>query len=244
MAYFKKIKKTQATLKTGDAEISNVKTKKALIVANGSIKDPVLTYKRISMLYGFDIDTLVIAADGGAKNCLSMRISPDIVIGDMDSINISIIKKLNVKEKNIKFISTKSEKDESDTQLAVDYAAGRGIKDILIVGAAGDRIDHSLANLLLLSSPVYKGLSIKMLTDDYEIFVSNKSLDITGEPGKLLSIFSLTPFTFFVKTAGLKYRLKNEKLLFSPVRGLSNVFTGKIAKLDISKGTLLLFKEL
>jgi thiamine pyrophosphokinase len=244
MAYFKKMKKTQAILKMNDTEISNAKIKKALIVANGSIKNAALTYKRISKLYRFDIGTLIIAADGGAKNCLSMGISPDIVIGDMDSINISIIEKLNVKEKTIKFISSKSEKDESDTQLAVDYAAGRRIKDILIVGASGDRIDHSLANLLLLSSPAYEGLSIKMLTDNFEIFVSNKSLSIKGEPGKLLSIFSLTPYTFFIKTTGLKYRLKDEKLLFSPVRGLSNVFTCKDAKIDISEGSLLLLREL
>jgi thiamine pyrophosphokinase len=217
---------------------------KALIVTNGYIKDPGLTYKRITKFYDFGENTLIIAADGGAKNCINLRLMPDIVIGDMDSINIGIIEKLNIGQKAIKFVSSSTEKDESDTQLAVNYAAGRGIKNILIVGAVGDRIDHSLANLFLLASPLYEALNIKILADSYEIFTANKSLDIDGEAGKILSIFSLTPCTFFIKTSGLKYKLKNEKLFFSPVRGLSNIFLGNKAKLDIKEGKLLLIKEL
>jgi thiamine pyrophosphokinase len=217
---------------------------KALIVTNGYIKDPGLTYKRITKFYDYGENTLIIAADGGAGNCFNLKLMPDIVIGDMDSINIGIIEKLNIEHKTIKFISSSTEKDESDTQLAVDYAARRGINNILIVGAIGDRIDHSLANLFLLSSPLYEALNIKILAGSYEIFTSNKSLNIEGEPGKTLSIFSLTPYTFFIKTSGLKYKLKNEKLFFSPVRGLSNIFLGNKAKLDIKEGTLLLIKEL
>jgi thiamine pyrophosphokinase len=221
-----------------------VEINKALIVTNGYIKDPVLTYKRITGSYDFGENTLIISADGGARNCINLRLMPDIVIGDMDSINMGIIEKLNIGHKAIKFVSSSTEKDESDTQLAVDYAAGKGIKDILIVGAIGDRIDHSLANLFLLSSPLYKALNIKILAGSYEIFTTNKSLNIDGEAGKILSIFSLTPSTFFIKTSGLKYKLKNEKLFFSPARGLSNIFLGNKAKLDIKKGTLLLIKEL
>jgi thiamine pyrophosphokinase len=71
-----------------------------------------------------------------------------------------------------------------------------------------------------------------------------KSCSISGVIGKRVSIFSLTPYTYFESTSGLKYQLKNEKLYFSPVRGLSNEFTKNTVKISISKGKILLFKEI
>ncbi|MBU4450700.1 MAG: thiamine diphosphokinase, partial [Actinobacteria bacterium] len=77
-----------------------------------------------------------------------------------------------------------------------------------------------------------------------EIFVTRKSCQIAGAAKKMVSLFSLSPYTNFIKTGGLKYKLKNEKLLFSPVRGLSNAFTGSKARIEIGEGTLLIVKEL
>ncbi len=222
------------------------KIESAIIVTNGVIKDYNLIYKRLTRDYEFNkkSGTLIIAADGGAKNCLNMRLVPDIVIGDMDSITIKVIESITSCKKPIKFINSMAEKDESDTQLAVDYAVGLGIKRILIVGAAGNRIDHTLANLFLLASPSAENSDVRILTENSEIFVTKKSCQIVGAAGKTLSLISLSPYTNFIKTTGLKYKLKNEKLLFSPVRGLSNAFTGSKANIEISEGTLLIIKEL
>src|SRR4030065_456356 len=102
------------------------KFEKVIVVTNGVIKDYSLTYKRLTQDYKFEknASTLIIAADGGAQNCLNMRLVPDIVIGDMDSITIKIIESITSGKKPIKFINSIPEKDESDTQLAVDYAIG------------------------------------------------------------------------------------------------------------------------
>jgi len=222
------------------------KFEKAIVVTNGVIKDHGLIYKRLIKDYKFDrnASTLIIAADGGAINCLNMRLIPDIVIGDMDSITIKVIESITSCKKPIKFINSMAEKDESDTQLAVDYALGAGAKRISIVGAVGGRIDHTLANLFLLATPSAEDSDIRILTENSEIFVTRKSCQIAGAPGKMVSLFSLSPYTNFIKTSGLKYKLKNEKLLQSPVRGLSNAFTGSKAKIEISEGTLLVIKEL
>jgi thiamine pyrophosphokinase len=222
------------------------KFEKVIIVTNGIIKDYGLIYKRLTQDYKFDgnASTLVIAVDGGAQNCLNIRLMPDVVIGDMDSITLKVIKSITSGKKPIKFINYIPQKDESDTQLAVDYAVGLGAKKILIAGAGGDRIDHTLANLFLLASPSLENSDISILTENNEIFVTRKSCKIAGAAGKTVSLFSLSPYTYFIKTSGLKYKLKNEKLLFSPVRGLSNVFTGNKAKIEISEGTLLIVKEL
>ncbi|MCL4418074.1 MAG: thiamine diphosphokinase, partial [Actinobacteria bacterium] len=194
--------------------------------------------------FGKNKNTLIIAADGGAKNCCNMKFMPDIVIGDMDSITIKVIESDASVKKPIKFINSVPEKDESDTQLAVDYAIGLGAKKILIVGAVGDRVDHTLANIFLLASPSAENSDVRILTENSEIFVTRKSCQITGEAGKTVSLFSLSPYTNFIKTSGLKYKLKNEKLLFSPVRGLSNAFIDNKARIEINEGTLLIIKEL
>ncbi|MBU4449811.1 MAG: thiamine diphosphokinase, partial [Actinobacteria bacterium] len=143
-----------------------IKFGKVIIVTNGIIKDYSLIYERLTKDYKFDrnASTLIIAVDGGAQNCLNMRLVPDIVIGDMDSITLKLIESITSGKKPIKFINSIPEKDESDTQLAVDYAVGLGAKRILIVGAAGDRIDHTLANLFLLASPSAENSDIRILT--------------------------------------------------------------------------------
>jgi len=220
------------------------KKRKALIVANGQISDYNLTYRRVKKDYGFGENIIIVAADGGIKHCMNMHIFPDIVMGDMDSINIKLMEKLGKNTKEIKFINSSTEKDESDTQLALDYVIEQQISEVIILGALGDRIDHCLANIVLLASPSYRDKDIKIIDEKNEITVINKSMEINGEMGKKISIFSLSPYTYFVSTIGLQYKLKDEKLIFSPVRGLSNIFTADRASIKIKKGQLLIVKEL
>lgn len=223
---------------------SKKKIKKAVIIANGPLGRPE-RIRRILISRSFTgSDTLIISADGGVSGTLKLGLKPDIIIGDMDSID-GDIKKKKIKElSNTKYISVSHDKDESDTRLAVDHAAGMGVNSIIITGAIGGRVDHTFANMMLLASPGLDGIDAKILTGDSEIFVTGKSCTVDGEPGKLISIFSLSPYTYFIKTKGLKYGLKNEKLDFSPVRGLSNIFTAAKAEIDIKEGRLLIIRQL
>ena len=226
----------------------------AILVTNGSIKDYSCIYRTLVKNFTSLGDTFVIAADGGAFHCSNLRISPNVIIGDMDSITKGMIEKLGGAgggtggmgggTGEIEFISFNQAKDESDTQLALDYLVKNGYERIIIIGAFGSRADHSYANLSLLSSPAYDNVKASIITENSEIFVVKNSCGINGEIGKNISIFSLTPFTFFEKTSGLKYKLKNEKLLFSPARGLSNEFTKNAAKINIGEGWLLIVREL
>ncbi|MCJ7472496.1 MAG: thiamine diphosphokinase [Actinobacteria bacterium] len=217
---------------------------KVIIVANGFIRDPSGTYKKMTGHFGFSKDDIVVCADGGASNALKMGLVPDVVIGDMDSIKFGVKEKIREKSTKTRYISTSSQKDESDTQLAVEYALGMDVKKIIITGAVGDRIDHTLANIILLSSPKLEDIDARILTDNSDIFIVRKPVTIFGVPGKTITLISLSPYTYFTGTRGLKYELKEEKLDFSPVRGLSNEFIDKKAKLDIREGTLLVIREL
>jgi thiamine pyrophosphokinase len=218
----------------------------AILVTNGSIKDYGIIYRALVKNFQSLSDTFVIAADGGALHCSNLRISPNVIIGDMDSITKGMIEKLGktAGSGEIQFISFNQAKDESDTQLALDYLVRNGYKRIIIIGAFGSRADHSYANLSLLSSPAYDNVKVSIITENSEIFVVKNSCSIKGEAGEKISIFSLTPFTFIEKTSGLKYKLKNEKLLFSPARGLSNEFTKDTARINITEGRLLIVREL
>ncbi len=217
---------------------------RAIVIANGNISNTALVRKRLKEDPGSGGDDIIISADGGVSNTLEMGLIPDVVIGDMDSIKQAVKEKMMENSRETRFIAASPAKDESDTQLAVSYALGLGLKKVIIAGATGGRIDHTLANIMLLASPGLKNIDARILTDDSEIFVIEDSCTIKGKIGKLVSIFSLSPHTYFYKTEGLKYKLEDEKLFFSPVRGLSNVFTEKTARIDIKEGQLLIIREI
>ena len=117
------------------------------------------------------------------------------------------------------------------------------VKDIILIGALGKRMDHSLANLFNISSEKLANVQIKIIDESYEISVLKQSAQISGIIGNTISLFSLTPSTFFINTDGLKYRLREEKLLFCPVRGLSNIIEKEKVMLDFKDGILLIIKE-
>lgn len=222
----------------------NIKKKKALLIANGSISDYRLTVKTIEENYGSLNDFYIVAADGGARHCINLKLLPDAIIGDMDSITAKVLERLNKEDKEIKFLNSSPQKDESDTQLALDYLVKSGLRQVLLIGVLGNRMDHSFANLVLLASNNYDGLDIRIISENSEIFIVKKTCSIKGAKGDRISLFSLTPCTFFKKTTGLKYSLKNEELLFSPVRGLSNEFIKDTVRLDFSDGILMVIKQI
>ncbi|MBT6994792.1 MAG: thiamine diphosphokinase, partial [Candidatus Cloacimonetes bacterium] len=107
---------------------------KIAIVCNG---------KRIDNLTEIlkNVDT-VIAADGGANFCLDNNISPDFIIGDLDSI------KLNCKIKNESLIQI-TDQNLTDLQKSLNFAEKLNPTEILVISAFGKREDHSIANLLI-----------------------------------------------------------------------------------------------
>ncbi|MCE5328933.1 thiamine diphosphokinase [bacterium] len=216
----------------------------ALIVANGAIENPSLILEILLENYHFNNKYLIISADGAVKNCLKLELVPDVIVGDMDSIEEN--DKKIIESQNIKttYVKSPAEKNESDTQLAIEYAIKNKIKNIILIGALGKRMDHSLANLFNIASERFKNINIRILDDNYEISVLRNSGLVKGITGNILSIFSLTPSTYFINTDGLKYKLQNEHLMFSPIRGISNIFEKESAYIDFKDGTLLLIKEI
>lgn len=209
---------------------------RVIIVANGHVQ------KNLSKLISFGPQDEVICADGGVHNALKLGLRPSVVIGDMDSLDERLLRKL--REKGCIFITHEREKDKVDTQLAVEYAVEQGADEIVMVGALGSRLDHTLANLYLLASPALKGVKVRMMDEVQEIYLIKDFGIIEGQAGDTVSLISLTPVTKGIYTKNLKYALTDGELTLDFPRGISNVLTASPGEVRIGEGLLLVVKLL
>ncbi len=205
--------------------------KKAIIFLHGDLAD-------ISRAKDYvEDDDLIICADGGVEYALKVSCMPDIVIGDLDSISKESESKL--KRQKVEFIRYPKDKDESDGELAVDYAVKRGYKKIIIFGLLGRRVDHVISNLFLPLAFKDKDIDICYFDGNQEIFIIGESAEIKGKVGDRLSLIPVLGDVMGVATEGLKFPLKDETLRLGFSRGISNIFINRLVKVTFQKGCLL-----
>jgi thiamine pyrophosphokinase len=182
---------------------------------------------------------LIIAADKGALTALQYGCTPAIIVGDFDSL---IIPSDELKRIGSKLMQVAVEKDETDTELAVQTAVERGANTITLLGGlGGERFDHTMANILLLAG--FENISSIRIVDGPSVcwlLRGPGSTRIQGQPADLLSLLPLTADATEVRTQGLYYPLKGETLRFGKPRGVSNVFTGEQAEVSLADGMLLI----
>ncbi len=197
---------------------------RAVIIGNGQIND----YEYIkSKIRSADF---IICADGGYNHALKMGITPDILIGDLDSAeNIGAgIEKLRYPER----------KDFTDGELAIDYALKKGYGDILLLSMTGDRADHTITDILLMT----KCANACMIDDNNEIYILRDKLKIEGKKGDTVSIVPIGGDVSGVTTEGLEYPLDRETLYFGASRGVSNVMNEDGCAITAENGIALVIK--
>lgn len=181
---------------------------------------------------------LIIAADSGAQTALRYGYVPAFVVGDLDSLPQATLKELE--EAGCQVVAAQEEKDETDTELAIELALRQGATRITLLGAlGGDRFEHTFANLLLLSA--YEGTPLEIVDGHSRgwLLRGPGTASIEGQPGDLLSLFPLMASAEGVSTENLYYPLRAETLRFGRPRGISNVFLTQHANVSLSKGLLL-----
>jgi len=194
---------------------------------------------------GWDEDAgLVVGADGGATKALAAGLTPDLVVGDADSLDPAGL--AAVRDAGIPVELAAEAKDESDLELAALAAVARGARRLTILGAlGGPRLDHALANAWLLAHPALAGRGAVLLDATTRV----RLLDALGAPasatlrGRAGDLVSLLPFgadAAGVATRGLAYPLRDELLRLGPARGLSNVRSGTEAHVSLRAGRLLI----
>jgi thiamine pyrophosphokinase len=208
--------------------------KYGLIFANGDINDGAMVRRAFTLTQSPHI----IAADGGARVALYFDYLPHIVIGDLDSLSSAEVNSL--KGQGVKVMEHPPEKDETDLELALKYAASSGIDWLRIVGGVGDRFDQTIANVYLLALPELEGRDVAFVAGKQEIFLLRAGTHtLYGEAGDTLSLIPLGGAVYGVQTEGLYYPLRDETLRFGPARGVSNVMESEQAQVSLREGVLL-----
>ena len=205
--------------------------KKACIFCNGQLSKP----NKIKQIAN-DCD-LLIAADGGVKYFFDIGLTPQVIIGDMDSIDSDTWKS----KSGIEYIRYPADKDKSDAELAVEYALEHEYEHIILIAATGGRLDHILGNIALVAGypgrvAIFDGISTLVAVDKSERCV------LHGRIGAIVSLMPYSTGYLKVRTKGLKYPLQDECLI-SATHGLSNELSQTEACICVSDGILLVYIE-
>ncbi|MEA3397303.1 MAG: thiamine diphosphokinase [Chloroflexota bacterium] len=189
-------------------------------------------------------DDHFVAADGGARHAMAAGIRLHHVIGDMDSLDQGLRRRLE--EMGAEFHIAPVAKDETDLELALLWAAARPhVHEIVVLGAFGGRPDQALANLLLLALPELASHRVLMIDGRWSVRVIRGGERVTfrGAPGDCLSLIPLGGPARGVTTERLAFPLAAETLALGPARGVSNRFEAESATVTVQEGLLWCFQE-
>jgi thiamine pyrophosphokinase len=178
-----------------------------------------------------------VAADSGVEHALALGRDVDLVVGDFDSADPAAVDAAAGGGAEVRRYA--AEKDQSDLELAVRAARDSGATKVIVVGGSGGRLDHLLANALLLASPSFDDIDVEALLDDTRITVIRRDARLSGSPGDLCSLLAAGGPARRVRTMGLRYPLDHEDLLPGSTRGLSNQLSEPVATISLEQGTLL-----
>jgi thiamine pyrophosphokinase len=209
-----------------------------VVVAGGSAPDPDVT----SVL---PADPFVIAADSGFVHAGALGLRVDVLVGDFDSLSSEALLVAERSETDV--LRFPADKDATDLELALDLAIRRDPEELVVVaGGEGERIDHFITVVALLSDPRYGSARVSAWLGRSRLVVTRPGQPAALVcPGGAFSFVSLAPVTaqvHGVTTSGLKFALHRETLERHRTRGVSNVFVSPSASVSVEVGTLLVIQ--
>jgi thiamine pyrophosphokinase len=182
-------------------------------------------------------DAFVIAADSGLHTALAMKRSVDVVIGDFDSVTAEALAAATTAGATVERHPVA--KDQTDLELALERALERTPARIVVVGGHGGRLDHFLANALLLASPRYAAVAMQAYMGDGLVHVVRDVVDLRGHQADPLTLLPVHGPAHDVVTDGLRFPLRGESLHPGSTRGVSNEFVSTHASVRVGDGVLL-----
>lgn len=207
----------------------------ALVFANGTLTaEPLLSETRAATP-----GATIIAADGGARLARDCGLRVDVVIGDMDSIDAGELERLRASGAQV--LRHPADKDETDLELALKWAAARAYRRLRVFGAFGNRLDQTLANVQLLALAELRDCDLQLLDGRQRVRLLRPGAhEICGAVGDTISLLPLQGAARGIASEGLRWELKDETLTPGPTRGVSNRLTGAPARLRLREGLLVL----
>jgi thiamine pyrophosphokinase len=185
----------------------------------------------------------VVAADGGAERAAHLGLRPDLVVGDMDSLGVAARARLEAA--GVPFQVWPAEKDASDLELALQAALARDPAHLVLLGVfGGERLDHALAGVVLLSLPELIGRDVVCLDAGRRVRLLRGPSEVVlqGPTGDLVTLLPFGVDALGVRTSDLAYPLHGERLRLGSSRGLSNVRITARARVSLRAGLLLVIE--
>ncbi|HNW58278.1 MAG TPA: thiamine diphosphokinase [bacterium] len=200
----------------------------ALIIANG----PLPPRRRI--LPWIRTGTLIVCADGGANRARVRGITPDVILGDLDSLSPEGAT-ASPKARLLRI----TDQAKTDLEKALDFVLQQGIRRAVVIGATGRRPDHELANFSLLAR-YHTRLELMFLDTWCRILIVDAQLSLSLRPGTIVSLLPLGPCAGVV-TRGLAWPLRGEPLAPGVRESISNRVVASPVEIELTAGKLLVF---
>jgi thiamine pyrophosphokinase len=208
---------------------------RALILAGGDRPDPALLDAHWP---GWCDAALVIAADGGARHAAPLGLLLHQVVGDFDSLSAADADELEAAGVAVTRFPTN--KDATDTELALLAALDAGATEITLLCTWGGRSDHAIGTLALLAHPRGGAADVVILDEQTrtQLLRSGTALTLRGNIGRIISI---TPWggDATVSATGVRWPLDSAVLVAGSTRGISNVATAEESVITAHNGAVL-----
>jgi len=206
--------------------------KKCIIIANG--KPPKKSEVNYFIKHGY---STIFCADGGANSASKLKIIPDYIIGDLDSVDASTLKYFKKKSQIIQY----KRQNDTDIEKCLKFAVKKNFKCAVLLGGTGNRLDHSICNLGILIK-FYDIIKIVMLSGESFITPLKGKSSFKAQKGEFISLYGFDRKTKFV-SFGLKYPLKNISLPFGEKESTSNQAVRENVTVKINGGVGLIIRE-
>jgi thiamine pyrophosphokinase len=206
--------------------------KKCIILANG--KPPRKSVITFFQKNGFDT---LICADGGADSAIRLGLTPDFIIGDLDSISKEAIKKF----KNTSKIWKYKRQNDTDVEKCLKFAIKNKFDEALLIGVTGNRLDHTICNLGIVLK-FYSKIKLSLLAENSYLKPYTGDVQLQTQKGEIISLYGFDKKTK-ITSKGLKYPLKNISLPFGEKESTSNVSTSNSIQLKIRNGIIFIIRD-
>ncbi|MFA4923161.1 MAG: thiamine diphosphokinase [Ignavibacteriaceae bacterium] len=206
--------------------------KKCLIIGNG--KAPGKKTILFLMEKGYDI---IICADGGLHHVHKLKIVPQYIIGDFDSVDKSLLEEYREKSKVIQI----KRQDDTDIEKCLKFAVKQNFCEAVMLSVTGDRLDHSFCNLGI-ALKFHSKINVKIISETSMLSVYEKQVCLSTKRGEYISLFAFDKKTR-ITSHGLKYPLNETQLPFGLRESTSNVAVSDEVELNIKYGKIFVIRD-
>lgn len=209
---------------------SSMLNRRIVIVSGGTVSQHVFTH--------IEETDYLIGADRGALKLIEHGLTPDLAIGDFDSVSEELLIHIQLQSKQFDSCDP-VDKNYTDTELALQRAISMQPNSILLLGATGTRFDHTLSNIHLLRHALEHHIPMTIMDDHNKIQLLDSQLTVKQEGYQSISLLPLSMEVTGIHLEGFAYPLHEASLTLGQSLGISNVLVEPNGSISISSGLLL-----